>query len=312
MSTPLSSASLVQLLCFVRVVEAGSFAEAGRRTGMTTSGVSKAIARFEKTHGLRLLHRSTHALSVTAEGEQLLIEAREALRGVERLEDVLAQAADGGRAGRVRISAPTAFVRACLAPVLPRLLAKHPEIRVDIRSSDSMTDLADEGVDLALRTGRIDGIPGHVSQTLMTFPWTACATPAYLAGREMPSSPADLADHELIGFRNSGTGRLEAWRFRSTVRGSEDATARHEPDARMIFDDALTAWDMARNSHGIAWAPAWLALDDLRRGRVVEVLKEWRCGEMPLSMVRRERRLTPKRTKTVIAFLADVANEWRL
>jgi len=165
-------------------------------------------------------------------------------------------------------SAPTAFVRACLAPVLPRLLAKHPEIRVDIRSSDSMTDLADEGVDLALRTGRIDGIPGHVSQTLMTFPWTACATPAYLAGREMPSSPADLADHELIGFRNSGTGRLEAWRFRSTVRGSEDATARHEPDARMIFDDALTAWDMARNSHGIAWAPAWLALDDLRRGRV--------------------------------------------
>jgi len=96
-------------MCFVRVVEAGSFAEAGRRLGMTTSGVSKAISRLEAEHDVRLLHRSTHALSLTDEGEQVLDGARDVLRGCERLGLALSQAADGGRVGRVRISAPPGF-----------------------------------------------------------------------------------------------------------------------------------------------------------------------------------------------------------
>src|SRR3954452_8092734 len=119
MSTSPSPTSLLQLLCFVHVVEAGSFAEAGRRLGITTSAVSKTIARFESTHGLKLLHRSTHSQSLTAEGETLLTEARDTLRSVERLEAALTATAQGGAKGRVRISAPTAFVRACLVPLLP-------------------------------------------------------------------------------------------------------------------------------------------------------------------------------------------------
>ncbi len=123
MSTPSGPASLLQLTCFVRVVEAGSFAETGRRLGMTTSGVSRAISRLETEHSIRLLHRSTHALSLTDEGEQVFDEARDVLRGSERIGVVLSQAADGGRAGRVRISAPPGFAHACLVPVLPRLSA---------------------------------------------------------------------------------------------------------------------------------------------------------------------------------------------
>ena len=306
-------------MCFVRVVEAKSFAEAGRRLGMTTSGVSKAVSRLEAEHGVRLLHRSTHALSLTDEGEQVLDDARDVLRGCERLGLALSQAADGGRAGRVRISAPPGFTRACLLPVLPRLLDAHPEIRVEIQASYNMVDLADEGVDLALRTGALAGLPGHVSQALFSSPWCAYATPGYLARRGTPSCPDDLAGHDLIGFRNSGDGRLVAWRFQDPAAGGEGGAVRHDaqarivfdPHARVVFDDGSAAYGMACNGYGIVWAPEWLALGDVRRGRVVEVLREWRSGGMLMSMVRRERRLTPRRVKVVIDFLGEAAKLWQ-
>ena len=306
-------------MCFVRVVEAGSFAEAGRRLGMTTSGVSKAISRLEAEHGVRLLHRSTHALSLTDEGEQVLDDARDVLRGCERLGLALSQAADGGRAGRVRISAPPGFTRACLLPVLPRLLDAHPEIHVELQASYDLVDLADEGVDLALRTGALAGLPGHVSQALFSSPWCAYATPGYLARRGAPSCPDDLAGHDLIGFRNSATGRVGAWRFQDPTASDEGGAVRHDaqarivfdPHARIVFDDGSTAYDMACSGYGIVWAPEWLALDDVRRGRVVEVLGKWRSGEMLMSVLRRERRLTPHRVRVVIDFLGEAAKFWQ-
>ncbi len=298
-------------MCFVRVVEGGSFAEAGRRLGMTTSGVSRAVSRLEAEHGVRLLHRSTHALSLTDEGEQVLEDAREVLRGCERLGLALSHAADGGRAGRVRISAPPGFTRACLLPVLPRLLDTHPEIRVEIQASYDLVDLAEEGIDLALRTGRLAGTPGHISQVLLSSPWCAYASPGYLARRGTPSSPDDLAGHDLVGFRNSATGRMAAWRFQNPTARGEGAAVCHDADARIVFDDGSAAYDMACNGYGIVWAPEWLALGDVRHGRVIEVLKEWRSGEMLMSIVRRDRRHTPQRIRAVIDFLYESAKLWQ-
>ena len=295
-------------MCFVRVVDAGSFAEAGRRLGLTTSGVSKAVSRLEAEHGVRLLHRSTHALSLTDAGEQVLEDARDVLRGCERLGLALSQAADGGRAGRVRISAPPGFTRACLLPVLPGLLAAHPEVCVEIQASYGLADLAAEGVDLALRTGALAGTPGHVGQKLLSSPWCAYAAPGYLARRGTPRCPDDLAGHALIGFRNGATGRVGAWRFQSPAGGG----VRHAPDARIVFDDGAAAYDMACHGYGIVWAPEWLAVGDLRVGRVVEVLREWRSGEMVLSILRRERRHTPRRVRVVIDYLVEAAALWRV
>lgn len=311
MSTPTLPGSLLPLTCFVRVVEAGSFAEAARRLGMTTSGVSRAISRFETDHGVRLLHRSTHALSLTDEGEQLLEEAREVLRGIEQFGLLLSQAADGGRGGRVRISAPPGFARACLLPVLPDLLDAHPEIQLEIRTTYDPVDLADGAVDLALRTGHLSGLPGHIAQTLFSSPWCTYATPGYLRRRGTPSTPGELAGHDLIGFRNSGDGRIRAWRFQEPAVEGAGGIVRPEARARIVFDDGAAAYDMACNGHGIVWAPEWLALDDLRGGRVVEVLRAWRSGEMRMSLVRRERRLTPRRIQVVASFLCEAARLWQ-
>ena len=278
---------------------------------MTTSGVSRAISRFETEHNVRLLHRSTHAVSLTHEGERLFEEAREMLHGVERFGLLLAETADGGRSGRVRISAPTGFVRACLLPKLPELLDAHPEIKIDVRSTYDLDDLAARGVDIALRTGTLSGLPGHIARPLLSSPWCVYATPAYLSHRGTPTSPRDLEGHDLIGFRNSREGRVSAWRFQDPGIVGALGMTRYEPNARIVFDDGASAYDMALGGHGLVQAPEWLALDHLRDGRVVEVLRGWRYGEMRLSLVRRERRLAPERIKVVADFLCEAAKHWR-
>ena len=311
MSTPLHSASLLQLTCFVGVVQAGSFAEAGRRLGMTTSGISRAVSRLETEHAVRLLHRSTHALSLTEAGERVFEEARDVLRGAERLGLMLSQAADGGQAGRVRISAPPGFVRACLLPALPCLLEAHPEIQIEVHGSYSTVDLAEDGIDLAFRTGQLAGVPGHVVHRLFASPWCAYAAPSYLARHNTPEVPDDLGSHSLIGFRNSGNGRVGIWTFHDPDMPDKTGILRYDAQARITFDDGAAAYDLARSGYGIVWAPEWLAIGDLRCGRIVEVLKAWRAITMPMSIVRRERKLTPIRMRAVIDFMTEAAPSWQ-
>lgn len=124
-------------------------------------------------------------------------------------------------------------------------------------------------------------------------------------------SPDDLAGHDLVGFRNRGNGRVGAWRFQNPAVGDESGAVRYDAQSRLVFDDGSAAYEMACNGYGIVWAPEWLALDDLRSGRVVEVLKAWRSSEMLMSVVRRERRLTPQRIRVVIDFLCKAANLWQ-
>jgi DNA-binding transcriptional LysR family regulator len=162
-------------------VEAGSFSEAARRAGTTTSAMSKAIARFERTHGVRLLHRTTHSIALTDEGDRLVDAAGTLFENLEKVEASLAKIATGKVAGRVRITAPTSFARACIMPRLPDFLRDNPTLQIEIKFRNEILDLAAEGVDVAIRSGPLDRLPGHQARKLFTFPWIACASPAYLA-----------------------------------------------------------------------------------------------------------------------------------
>ena len=194
--------------------------------------------------------------------------------------------------------------------VLAPLLERHPEIELDVRSSYAVIDLADEGVDLALRTGAAAGLPGLVSQRLLSSPWCVYATPEYLARHGTPSCPGDLARHRLLGFRTNGSERAGAWRFRSSTPG-EGSQLSLDIDAQVVFDDGCAAYDMAASGHGIVWAPEWLASDDLRLGRMAEVMTDWRSDEQVVSMVRRDRKLTPRRLRVVTDTLLAAADRWK-
>ena len=310
MSTLLASVSLPQLLCFVTVVDAGSFAEAGRRLGMSTSGVSKTVARFEAAHGVRLLHRSTHRLSLTDEGERLIDTARATVGSVAELETALGELAGTNSVSRVRISAPVSFMQFCLAPLLPAFHAEHPDILLDLRATDRNVDLARDGIDLAIRPGPIEGVPGHLTRLLFRFSWVVCASPDYLQRRGVPQTPADLTNHDLIGFRNSRTGMVDAWQFGTDPNGRSSAGARSMPGSRFVIDDAQAVWNAVLAGTGLAWAPDWMARDDLQLGRVVEVLRDCRGREMPVSVLRRDQPLKPKKVEKTIAFLVANVSRW--
>src|SRR6185437_11548463 len=132
---------ILQLRCFLAVVEAGSVALAARRLGMASPSVSRAITRLEKEAGVKLLHRSTHALSLTEEGEALLDSAQGAVSAARRFRDVAAGKADVTGAGVVHISAPVAFARQVLCPLLPEFARLHPEVRLDLRMTNEIADL---------------------------------------------------------------------------------------------------------------------------------------------------------------------------
>ena len=305
MATPLSLQSLLNALHFVRVIDAGSFSEAARRSGTTTSALSKAVTRLEHAHGVKLMHRTTHAISLTPDGEKLIEGARHLLREAEQLQGLLDRTG-GTAAGRVRLSAPGPFIRACLSQQLPALLRAHPGIELDLKIDDAQLDLAAEGVDIAIRVGGSDGQPGLVTRKLMSFPWILCAAPRYLEAMGDVSAPEDLARHHQIGFRDAGSGQLMTWQFADPAGG----VVRHVPRNRLVVEDMTTIWAMVLSGLGLGWLPAWCGLDDLKRGRVVELLREWRSPETAVHSAMLDRRLVPRRTRGVLDSLADVAGEW--
>ena len=307
MSTPAGYQRLVNLLHFTRVVEAGSFAEAARRAGTTTSALSKAVSRFEQQHGVRLLHRSTHALSLTAEGERLLDGARDLLREAERLEATLDHAAANGSGGRIRLSAPAPLIRACLARQVPALLRASPRIELDLKVDDGTLDLAAEGIDVAIRFGAIAGQPGLVAMPLGSFPWVLVATPRYVETMGVPETAADLERHHQIGYRDPASGQLVAWQFAAT---SGAAPTRLIPRHRLVVEDIGAAWQMMRQGLGLAWLPAWAGLAELREGRVIELLGDRRIAEVPIQAVRLDRRQTPRRVGFLLEGLAEAARQW--
>ena len=295
--------SVPQLRCFIAVVSAGSVAEAGRRLGMSAASVSKAITRLEEAAGVRLLHRSTHAMSLTREGEALLGPARDAVHAAQAFEDAVAHAADGGDAGVVRLTGAVGLVRHVVVPLLGELARLHPDIRLDVRATNEIVDLADGGIDLALRSGSLAGVPGHLHQSWFSCPWVICAAPSYLARRPAPRAVAQLDGHDLIGFRNQRTGRIEPWPHR-TPGG---VSGRHDVKPRFAFDDGDAVWGAMLTGAGIACAPLYLAAAALRNGSAVELLSDWRDAEVSVAMLRRNRRLTPGRLTTVMTFLSAMA-----
>lgn len=308
MSTPPNFQRLLNLLHFARVVDAGSFAEAARRTGMTTSALSKAVSRFEQAHGVRLLHRTTHAISLTPEGERLLEGTRDLLREAERLEATLDRAAVSGAGGRIRLSAPAPLIRARLTRQIPAILRANPDIELELKIDDGTLDLAAEGIDIAIRVGALTGPANLISTPLGSFPWVLCATPNYVKIVGAPRTPADLHAHHQIGFRDPGSGRLMAWQFADPVDGSQ---VRHLPRPRIVVEDLGSIWSMMRLGLGLAWVPAWIGLGPLRDGHVVELLREWRIAATPIHAVRLDRRHTPSRIRSLLDGLQAAAREWR-
>ena len=255
--------SLNGFIVFVQVAETRSFVAAGRLLGVSASAVGKRVARLEERLGVRLFHRSTRSITLTAEGSLFLERSRRVLAEIEAAELELSSATDAPR-GRLRVSLP--LISALMLPLLADFMRAYPAIELDLDFSDRMVDVIEEGFDAVVRTG--EPVDSRLSaRRLGAFPSLLVASPDYLARCGEPQVPADLAQHACLHYRYPNTGKLEVWPLQPNSDGIE-----WRLPTSMVCNNIETRLCFAVRGLGIACLPAFSAQEDLAAGRLRTVL----------------------------------------
>jgi DNA-binding transcriptional LysR family regulator len=290
----MATIDLNRVAVFVRVVEAGSFTAAAKAMGLPVSSVSRSVANLEEELGVRLLHRTTRKLSVTDDGREYFQRVQAAMAAMDDANDALA-GGHGQPRGLVRIAAPVDLVG--LPATIGALVERYPGLVIDISLSSRRVDLVEEGIDLALRGGRLED-SSLVVRKLGATPLQMFAAPDYLERRGRPRVLADLARHQCIIYR-SRAGKVP-WRL-TGPRGEETAPAA----GAVIADDMMFARDLAAAGGGIALVPSTIAAHEVATGRLVRVLPRYAFPAGALYLVWPSRRLIPARVAVVRDFLIE-------
>jgi DNA-binding transcriptional LysR family regulator len=287
-------AELSHLVSFIRSAEHGSFSAAARSLGLTAAAVSKNVARLEALLGARLFHRSTRRLALTESGERFLREVQEPLASVEGAIEGLRRRGEGA-AGTLKVSMGQALGRRFLVPLLDDFLQRHPAVLPDWHFDNRRVDLVGEGFDCAVGGG-FELAPGLVARELSPVHIVAVASPAYMASREMPGKPEDLASFDGIMRRSSPSGRVRPWTLRPR-RGREQPVPCRP---RMVFSDPEAIAHAATLGLGAALVPMPFVFDAIARGELLRLLPGWYSDAGPLSIYYPSRRQLPLKTRVFV------------
>ena len=289
--------NLPGLMAFVRTADLGSFAAAAPRLGISPSAVGKAVTRLENELGVRLLQRTTRSLRLTEEGRVFHERCRGILDELDDARDALLRTRETPR-GRVRLSAPIVAYH-LLLPVLPALLARYPEIELDLDFTDRIVNLIDEGVDIAIRSGELPDSRLKM-RSLRPFQLLLCASPDYLERHGIPRHPHDLIKHVGIGFRYPNSGRLQAWPL-LLPPGEPDLRIRH----RLTCNNMEALHGAVLSGLGIGCLPDFLAAEALDQKRLVALLMDHLDAPGQFNLIwPSNRHLSPK-VRAVVDFLVD-------
>lgn len=291
--------SLSNILAFVRVAEVQSFAQASNVLGLSTSAVSKAVARLEADLGVKLFHRSTRSISLTPDGVRFYEGCQQLLVELESLEAEI----QGSRVtpkGRLTLSAPVAFGQFCLVPLLRAFTQQFPEIVIDISLDDCTVDLADQGIDVVLRTGQLTDSANLIARQIVTYPLVVCGSPAYFDQHERPKALEQLRQHACLNFRNRATGRFYPWFF--IVNNKVE---RYIGSGAVVLDNAGAILQSAINGLGLSQMPGFLAAEAVSDGKLEETLSDYRPPEIPVWICYLDRRLVSPRIRAFVEFMVS-------
>ncbi|MBE9098843.1 LysR family transcriptional regulator [Vacuolonema iberomarrocanum] len=289
--------SLTNVATFIRVAESQSFVQAANDLGLSPPAVSKAIAKLEAELGVKLLHRTTRSVSLTAEGERFYDGVKPLIEEMTALTTELTKSLSEPQ-GRLKISMGSAYGRIWGTWLMPMFLKTYPRISVELSLDDRDIDLAAEGVDVALRIGALPDSANLMARRLFTDPLIVCATPDYLEQAGYPSHPDDLVHFNCLNFRNRKTGRPMPWLF--TVDGSVE---RRLVSGNLTIDDGEAVGRSAIAGVGISQMPGYMATEALEQGHLTEVLQEYRPPEAPITALYLDRRLVAPRIRAFIDFM---------
>lgn len=288
-----------QLRIFIRVAHSGGFTIAADQLGLPRPTVSLAIQQLEARLGARLLNRTTRRVSLTQDGEALLERAIALVADSEELEQQFRPQAEA-LVGRLRVDMPSRIARRHVAPALTSFLARHPNVEVELGSSDRAIDLVHEGIDCALRVGEVPP-SSLVARPLGTFRLVHCASPDYLARHGMPESPADLARHRAVNYASPTSGRIAPWEW--IEHGRVQAVVLK---GQVAVNNAETYIACCLAGAGLIQIPAFDVREHLASGELVEVMPDWPAPSMPVQIVYPHRRQLSHRVQAFSAWLAQV------
>ncbi len=287
---------------FCTVIEAGGFASAAGRMGLSTSAVSRHVAQLEAHLSVRLLNRTTRRMSPTDEGFAYFERCTQLLADLEESEASVSGKARNAR-GRLRLTAPIALATLRLAPAFAAFSQAHPQITLDIVLADNVVDFAEEGVDLAIRVGRV-GSENLVARRIGETALLAAAAPAYLERAGTPERAEDLARHACFTYAYSATGNQ--WLFPASQSAGKDS----EPLSVRIAgpvnaNNGMLLAEMAAAGAGIVYAPCFILQPLIARGLLVRVLADLGACRLPIHAVYPSRRHLSAKVQAMTAFLGE-------
>jgi DNA-binding transcriptional LysR family regulator len=259
-----------EMAAFVRVVDSKGFSAAAAGLGLTPSAVSKLVTRLETRLGVRLLQRTTRALHLTEEGEVFYAAAQRIVGEIETLEDQIT-GHSGTPQGLLRVTTSLAFASHQLAPVLSEFLARHPLVQLDLLPTDRVIDMVEEGVDIAIRIGRLADT-SFMARKIGEDKRLICAAPSYLARHGTPRRPEELARHNCIVSRERAY--LNRWAFKIDGQVSEI-----EVGGRVAISEGEMQMQLALQGIGIARLTRLTLARAIRDGALVPLLDDFSADE---------------------------------
>lgn len=255
------------LTLFVNVADAGSFNKAAQQAGLSTPALSKRISKLEQDLGAQLIHRTTRRLSLTEAGESLYVHAKN-IEG--QVSDAIASvsAFSQGLTGTIKMSVPTISGELLLAEAVAEFCQKYPNINVDMRLENDFVDLVGEGLDLAIRTGKLED-SSLIAKPLIQSNWVVCCSPSYIERHGEARDLEALKDHNCLAYTYQAQGSFD-WRF---TRNNIEESVRISGSFATNNAQALRKAAMA--GFGIVYVPRCCVYEDLQQGKLVTILPDY-------------------------------------
>jgi DNA-binding transcriptional LysR family regulator len=284
---------------FVQVVESSSFSRAAEALSMSTSQVSKLVARLEERLGLRLLNRTTRRLTLTDEGEHFYQHCRQTIDQFDEAEKQVTLGQNEPR-GKLRVNIAGSFQERFLVPMLCNFQKLHPRLQVEVVFTDQRVDLISGSYDLAICPGELPD-SSMVARKLADNYLYLVAHPDYLAAHGTPQSIEDLKQHNCLA------GSDKTWYF-----GNGQETLQITPQGNWHSDNGNALLSAARSGAGLALLPFFAVLDDIKQGTLVQVLPQWSQHPQPVWVMYPEKRYVAARVRLFIDYLIEHIQQIRL
>ena len=292
---------LGSILAFVRVAEAGSFAKAAKALGVSSSAVSKSVARLEERLEIRLLQRTTRALTLTEEGHLFFLRCEKLLSELDDAERSMRDRATNP-AGILKVGLPAALGRLKILPALGMLTARYPALRIDASFDDRLTDLIDAGLDAVVRIGEPRDTRLMVRR-VGTVRYIVCAAPSYIASHGKPLSPDDLDRFVCIRRVQHCNASYAEWKFASPQDGR---LFERKVTGALSFDSNDAIVDAGVAGNGLVQLHTYMAEAYLKSGQLVQVLSEYASDGPPISVLFPSNRQLAPKVRVFIDFVASI------